>query len=192
MLNQLTMDRGPASSYPADKCAVSNNNCWAAGNAGEMDFLEPPWNKADASATNSYRDSYSTQFNQIGRCFNGGVNGGGFNSDNYLLTASPSKPETVIYVAVVDSVGNWVYRLPADKAESIWLVKTTTRNNAQLSTTTHNTTCHNMQQHNDAHTQRTCSAYAPFIIMSRSVSRSMSHSVSHSVRFGSTAPFILC
>ena len=24
------------------------------------------------------------------------------------------------YVAVVDSVGNWVYRLPADKANEIW------------------------------------------------------------------------
>ena len=24
------------------------------------------------------------------------------------------------YVAVVDSVGNWVYRLPADRANEIW------------------------------------------------------------------------
>jgi hypothetical protein len=33
-----------------------------------------------------YRASYSTQYNQIGRQFVGGVNGGGFNSQNYLLT----------------------------------------------------------------------------------------------------------
>lgn len=39
MLNQLTLDRGPAILYPSDECKVTNNNCWSAGNAGEIDFL---------------------------------------------------------------------------------------------------------------------------------------------------------
>ena len=30
------------------------------------------------------------------------------------------KAEPIVYVAVVDSVGNWLYRLPADQAEEIW------------------------------------------------------------------------
>jgi hypothetical protein len=37
MLNQLTLDRGPAVSYPAAQCANGiNDNCWGAGNAGGM------------------------------------------------------------------------------------------------------------------------------------------------------------
>jgi hypothetical protein len=47
MLNQLTLDRGPAVSLPQEECAVSNSNCWASGNAGEMDFLETPWDVPD-------------------------------------------------------------------------------------------------------------------------------------------------
>ena len=65
--------------------------------------------------------------------FNGGVNGGGFTSPNWLETSPPvfpgqspawwagsPKPEPIVYVAVADSVGNWVYRMPADEAEAIW------------------------------------------------------------------------
>ena len=69
-----------------------------------------------------------------GRCFSGGVNGGGFDSENWILTeVSLSKsrmawccltqpqdspldgaaPEAIVYVAVVDAVGVWVYRIPA-------------------------------------------------------------------------------
>ena len=69
-----------------------------------------------------------------GRCFDGGVNGGGFDSENWILTEvsrsqartarccltqpqdSPldgAAPEAIIYVAVVDAVGVWVYRIPA-------------------------------------------------------------------------------
>lgn len=72
-----------------------------------------------------YRQSFSTQNNQMGRCFNGGINSGGFDSPNYLLT-EPSPltpgftPEPTVYVAVVDSVGNWVYRIPASQVDSIW------------------------------------------------------------------------
>ncbi len=37
MLNQLTLDRGPAVAYPAAQCANGvNDNCWGAGNAGGM------------------------------------------------------------------------------------------------------------------------------------------------------------
>jgi hypothetical protein len=67
MLNQLTLDRGPASSMPASKCNVSNSNCWAAGNAGEMDFLETGWDLPNISADPNFQRSFSTQYNQIGR-----------------------------------------------------------------------------------------------------------------------------
>ena len=125
MLNQLTLDRGPASAIPAEQCAGGNNdNCWASGNAGEMDFLETGWNLRNISDDPLFRRSFSTQFNQIGRCFNGGVNGGGFTSSNWLETSPPplhgDAAEPIVYVAVVDSVGNWVYRIPADEAAAIW------------------------------------------------------------------------
>jgi len=119
LLNQLTLDRGPGVGYPSSGCSVTNDNCWASGNAGEMDFLEPAWNNP-AAANDDYRQAFATQNNQVGRCFNGGVNGGGFGSQNYLLTSSPSAPEAVVYVAVVDSAGNYIYRIPAAKASSIW------------------------------------------------------------------------
>ena len=45
MLNQVTLDKGPNIFYPNDECAYGNNNCWAAGNAGEIDFLESVWTK---------------------------------------------------------------------------------------------------------------------------------------------------
>ena len=125
MLNQLSLDRGPGTGYPADGCPNRiNSNCWASGNAGEMDFLEPGWLEPKMAASN-YTHSFSTQNNQIGRCFNGGVNGGGFASNNYLLTESSPlvagwAPEPIIYVAIVDSVGNWVYRVPAARAAELW------------------------------------------------------------------------
>ena len=124
MLNQIELDRGPAAGYPAGGCATTNNNCWAAGNAGEMDFLEPAWQSgkaSDVAVTSNYSASYSTQNNQVGRQFVGGVNSGGFASENYLLTSPPGpEAEPVVYVAVVDSVGNWVYRVPASRAAQIW------------------------------------------------------------------------
>ena len=86
---------------------------------------------------------------QAGRCFNGGVNGGGFNSQNWILTEvkpqaaherenfsalcwrasypvirvqdsplSGAEAEAIVYVAVVDAVGVWVYRIPAQGASS--------------------------------------------------------------------------
>ena len=141
MLNQLTLDRGPATGIPQEECAITNDNCWASGNAGEMDFLETGWNLRNISEDPDYRRSFSTQFNQIGRCFNGGVNGGGFTSPNWLET-SPSpihgkKPEPYVFVAIVDSVGNWVYRIPADEASDIWpgISRKTTASRLQASPT---------------------------------------------------------
>lgn len=121
MLNQLTLDRGPGVPYePAAACGVTTDNCWAAGNAGEMDFLEPGWNNP-ASASLNYTQAFATQNNQVGRCFNGGVNSGGFNTRNYVLTeADPHQPEPVVYVAVVDRIGTWVYRIPGNDIDSIW------------------------------------------------------------------------
>ena len=129
MLNQMELDRGPKTKMPPQQCAESglpagtSNNCWAAGNAGEMDFLEPGTSMGaanDEAVTSGYRASYSTQNNRMGRLFPGGVNTGGWRSRNFLLTEPSSTPEPVVYIAVVDSVGNWVYRIPAAEAEEIW------------------------------------------------------------------------
>lgn len=123
MLNTLTLDRGPGATEPHTLCRVTSDNCWASGNAGEMDFLEPGWNNPKMS-TLDFRPSFATQDNQVGRCFQGGVNGGGFSTDQYLFTEesplSGAPPEPIVYVAVIDSVGNWVYRIPAAEVESIW------------------------------------------------------------------------
>jgi hypothetical protein len=42
MLNQLTLDRGPAAKMPEEHCSVTDNNCWGAGNAGEMVTTHSP------------------------------------------------------------------------------------------------------------------------------------------------------
>lgn len=54
MLNQVTLDKGPDILYPNNECAYGNNNCWAAGNAGEIDFLESVWT-VNAGTTDSYQ-----------------------------------------------------------------------------------------------------------------------------------------
>jgi hypothetical protein len=38
----------------------------ASGNAGEMDFLETPWNNPAAATADDFRRSFSTQWNQVG------------------------------------------------------------------------------------------------------------------------------
>ena len=150
MLNQLTLDRGPAAKIPEAHCSVTDDNCWGAGNAGEMDFLEPGFGGGRGSATSletDYRASFSTQNNQMGRLFPGGVNTGGWTSENYLLTPPIDAPEAIVCkspasfldqssagmswvcvervrvsadVAVVDSVGNYVYRIPAKDVGRVW------------------------------------------------------------------------
>lgn len=53
MLNQVTIDKGPVIAYPNGGCRYGNNNCWAAGNAGEIDFHESVWT-VNAGATDDY------------------------------------------------------------------------------------------------------------------------------------------
>ena len=79
MLNQVTLDKGPTIPYPNGECAYGNNNCWAAGNAGEIDFLESVWT-VNAGKVDSYRRLYATQWNQVGRSFIGEM-GSTCNSD---------------------------------------------------------------------------------------------------------------
>lgn len=129
MLNQVTLDRGPTIGYPNDKCAYGNNNCWAAGNAGEIDFLESVWT-VNAGTVDNYRRLYATQWNQIGRSFIGeqgstcNSDGGWFNDDvasnNYFLGTPPDQTEPYIFAAVVDQVGTFIYRIPSSQSDEIW------------------------------------------------------------------------
>ena len=133
MLNQVTLDKGPAIEYPRDGCLLGNNNCWAAGNAGEIDFLESPWT-VDAGAADNYGRLFSTQWNQVGRSFignkgsTGHADGGWFNektaSNNYFLG---SKSTAHVFVAVVDQIGTFIYRIPGVSVEKVWpgLTRTT-------------------------------------------------------------------
>lgn len=129
MLNQVTLDKGPTILYPDDECAKGNNNCWAAGNAGEIDFLESVWT-VNAGTTDSYRRLYTTQWNQVGRSFIGEMgstcnsDGGWFNeqvaSNNYFLGTYSNQTEPYIYAAVVDQVGTFIYRIPSAQSNEIW------------------------------------------------------------------------
>ena len=135
MLNQLSLDRGPATPYPGAKCPGGiTDNCWASGNGGEIDFLESPWT-VDAGAADDYRHLYSTTWNQVGRCFvpsggkSGHASGGWFDgkagqSTNYFMGTDPAKypdtPEPFIWAAVVDKAGTFIYRIPAADAPTIW------------------------------------------------------------------------
>ncbi len=83
LLNQATINRGPASINPL--CYVQNHNtddhdagtedtrrsnCWADGSAGEIDILEPPfWDEVAKNDSNIYDRLYATGFNSAGRCF---------------------------------------------------------------------------------------------------------------------------
>ena len=129
MLNQGTLDRGPNIAYPQGGCRHGSNNCWAAGNAGEIDFLEAAWT-VNAGATDNYRRLYATQWNQVGRSFigdmgaTGHADGGWFNnqvtSNNYFLGTHPNQTDPYIFVAVVDSVGTFIYRIPSSQSDKIW------------------------------------------------------------------------
>eukprot|EP01006_Ploeotia_vitrea_P004675 TRINITY_DN115161_c0_g1_i1.p1 TRINITY_DN115161_c0_g1~~TRINITY_DN115161_c0_g1_i1.p1 ORF type:complete len:533 (+),score=43.22 TRINITY_DN115161_c0_g1_i1:62-1660(+) len=134
MLNKVTLDRGPWKLYPPIPCPDNHNdNCWSAGNAGELDFLESPWTNSNGK-TDDYRRLYATQWNQIGRWFTGqmgstcNADGGWFQGDmtsnNYFLGTPPNATGSAItpyvWVAVVDSVGTFIYRLPGKSAHHIW------------------------------------------------------------------------
>ncbi len=129
MLNQVTLDKGPTTGYPNNKCPYGNNNCWATANSGEIDFLESAWT-VNAGAADNYRRLYSTQWNQVGRSFIGdqgstcNADGGWFNdqeaSNNYFLGTGYNQSVPYIFVAVVDHIGTFIYRIPASMVESVW------------------------------------------------------------------------
>lgn len=129
MLNQVTLDKGPAIGYPNNKCAYGNSNCWASGNSGEIDFLESAWT-VDAGATDNYRRLYSTQWNQVRRSFIGdqgetcNADGGWFSnqetSNNYFLGASYNQSYPYVFVAVVERIGTFIYQIPASTIDSVW------------------------------------------------------------------------
>lgn len=129
MLNQVTLDKGPAISYPSAQCMYGSDNCWASGNAGEIDFLESPWT-VNAGAIDSYRRLYAVQWNQVGRSFIGEkgstchADGGWFSdaeaTNNYFLGTMPNATNPYVFVAVVDRVGTFIYRIPAAQINEIW------------------------------------------------------------------------
>ena len=133
MLNQLSLDRGPAAPIGGDICSGGtfvSDNCWASGNAGEMDFLEAMWTTSGGNV-DGYRRLYSTSWNQVGRGFIGsngqsGLAGGGWwgnhASTSYFIStdpqAYPATPEPMIFAAVVDKRGATVYQM--DGTKEIW------------------------------------------------------------------------
>lgn len=128
MLNQVTLDKGPSVAYPSTKCQYGSDNCWSSGNAGEIDFLEAPWT-VNAGATDGYRRLYATQWNQVGRSFVGDMgetcnaDGGWFDdvtSNNYFLGTKENETNPFIFAAVVDKIGTFIYRIPADQSDQIW------------------------------------------------------------------------
>ena len=129
MLNQVTLDKGPTIPYPSDLCKEGNDNCWASGNAGEIDFLEAVWT-VNAGATDDYRRLYATQWNQVGRSFIGdggstcNADGGWFSdqecTNNYFLGTKQNEPEPFVFVAVVDKVGTFIYRIPSSQVDQLW------------------------------------------------------------------------
>lgn len=128
MLNQATLDRGPGS----PNCYFNNryySNCWASGNAGEIDFLESAF-AAENGDIDNYRRLYLNNFNQFGRCFPGmlGQLTGGWGSNwersSMMLGSDPflkqNETKEYIFVAVVDKIGTWVYRIPGENSSNIW------------------------------------------------------------------------
>ena len=83
MINQGTLDKGPTISYPMSGCRHGNNNCWAVGNAGEIDFLKAPWTM-NAGATDNYQELYATQWNQVDRSFVGNMGATGHADGGWL------------------------------------------------------------------------------------------------------------
>eukprot|EP01006_Ploeotia_vitrea_P032488 TRINITY_DN64691_c0_g2_i1.p1 TRINITY_DN64691_c0_g2~~TRINITY_DN64691_c0_g2_i1.p1 ORF type:complete len:539 (-),score=42.77 TRINITY_DN64691_c0_g2_i1:87-1595(-) len=135
MINQVNLDRGPDKMYPASHCPDGiNKGCWDGGNAGEIDFLEATWTSPNGTI-DDYRRLYATQWNDDGRANPGCIgstcvaDGGwyinkGLNktTNSYFLGSDPknSSAQPMVWVAVVDRVGTYIYRIPGDSAESYW------------------------------------------------------------------------
>lgn len=123
VMNQATLDRGPAFAYPSSSSS-SSPNTWACANSGEWDVLEPSWSQPGAGEDGSYDTLYATTSNQgdAGRALwpSYGATGsgiGGFGSDCYV-TGSVDVPQ--LTVAVVDAAGLYTYSFPCSDASAIW------------------------------------------------------------------------
>jgi hypothetical protein len=112
------------------------SNCWMDGNAGEIDFLESAFASGKAvgdtikkargddgingAEVEDYRRLYLNNLNQFGRSFPSTVGSslGGWNAkeetDAFIVGSDPKNVEEqpIIYCAVVDKIGCWVYRIP--------------------------------------------------------------------------------
>ena len=129
MLNQVTLDKGPAIPYPSAQCKYGSDNCLNSGNAGIIGLLESPY-MINAGAIDNYRRLYATQWKQVGRSFIGErgstchADGGWFDEDvttnNYFLGTMPNATNPYVFVAVVDRVGTFIYRIPAAQINQIW------------------------------------------------------------------------
>lgn len=135
IMNQATLDRGPAIGYPAktgssmtfgcaSKSAADTANTWACANSGEWDLLEVSWSEPGYQEDGSYDNLYATMSNEgnAGRALwpstgQSGTGVGGFSSPCYIK-GSRSQPQ--IFVSVIDQVGTYVYLLPPDQASRIW------------------------------------------------------------------------
>ena len=125
MLNQVNLDRG-AGSPPCEYKGKKYPNCWNAGNSGEIDFLESPFG-ANKAFIDNYSRLYLNNINQFGRCFpsmlgalSGGW-GGNWERSTMMTGTNPMEdPKPFVYVAVVDKIGVFVYRIPGDEIGGIW------------------------------------------------------------------------
>ena len=129
IMNQATLDRGPDKHYPSDKCPNNiNQNTQACANSGEWDLLESSWSVTGFDEDGSYDNLYSTLTNagNAGRALwpsygtspNARSPIGNFSSPCYIKGSNNFHQ---IFVAVIDSIGCYVYYLPVDKANDIWL-----------------------------------------------------------------------
>jgi hypothetical protein len=140
MLNQGNIDRGAGSPL-----CENLNNCWGYGNGGEIDFLESPFS-ADKGIVDGYRRMYLNNINQVGRSFvaqaqaedaNGHANGGwgpDWETSAMMLGTDPlaTTDTPLVYVAVVDRIGVWVYRFPGADVSKYWPGLTATTADAAL------------------------------------------------------------
>ena len=130
MLNQATLDRGPSAATCQQDLSKQEDNCWASGSAGEIDFLETAfwdpalYNTSQPDGTPNPNRNNSrlvvTSYNGAGRCFpsfsgvtpHGSLqpprDSGGMCSNDYFVEDGKAH----MYAAVVDRRGATVYRDP--------------------------------------------------------------------------------
>lgn len=132
IMNQATLDRGPAIQIPKGDCPGGiNANTWACANSSEWDLLESSWSQTGLDEDGSYSNLYATMTNEgaAGRSIwpsygKNGSGSGGFQKPCYI---KGNKNSPQIFVAVIDKTGEYIYNLPVDQADKIWpgITKTT-------------------------------------------------------------------